>query len=102
MEKSKKQLYAKLQMLKEELPIREAIASLLDTDGFKLAVKDYKAKFKEAIDAEDKKEITAYKKTLDLIIDFQGFLNKQKHRAEELPDLIGDIEYDLKQGNLFE
>ncbi len=98
----KKQLYAKLQALKAELPVCESISELLGTEGFKLAVKEYKTKFKDAIDAEDKKEISSYKKTLDLIIDFQDFLNKQKNRAEEIPELISEIEYKLQQGNLFE
>lgn len=102
MVKTKKQLYAELEVLKNELPRREAIAALLETDGFKLAVEEYKSRFKSAIDDEDKKEISACKKTLDLIIDFQGFLTKQKQRAEKLPEIIADIEFDLQQGNLFE
>ena len=102
MGKSKKELYAKLQALKDELPRREIIATLLDAEGFNLAVSEYKEKFKEAVDAEDKKEISICKKTLDLLIDFRGFLYQQQERAEKIPELISNIEWDLKQGNLFE
>lgn len=99
---SKKELYAKLQALKDELPKRETIAGLLETEGFSLAIEEYKEKFKEAIDTEDKKEISACKKILDLLIDFRWFLNQQHERAEKLPELINDIEWNLNQGNLFE
>ena len=102
MGKSRAQLYAKLQAFKDELSICESISDLLDTKGFKLAVKEYNAKFKDAIDAENKKEISSYKKTLDLIIDFQTFLSSQRRRAEEIPELINEIEFDLQQGNFFE
>lgn len=102
MGKSKKELYAKLQALKDELPKREVIAALLNTEGFSLAIEEYKEKFKEAIDAEDKKEISVCKKILDLLIDFRGFLYQQQERAEKLPELINEIEWNLSQGNLFE
>lgn len=102
MPKTGKQLYAELQALKDELPRREIIAALLDAEGFNLAVSEYKEKFKEAVDAEDKKEISICKKTLDLLIDFRGFLYQQQERAEKIPELISNIEWDLKQGNLFE
>lgn len=62
MPKTGKQLYAELQALKDELPRREIIAALLDAEGFNLAVSEYKEKFKEAVDAEDKKEISICKK----------------------------------------
>ena len=42
MGKSRAQLYAKLQAFKDELSICESISDLLDTKGFKLAVKEYK------------------------------------------------------------
>ena len=67
--KSRKELYAQLQDLKEELPKREAIAGLLETEGFSLAIEEYKEKFKEAIDTECKKEISACKKNI-------GFINR--------------------------
>lgn len=102
MSKIKKQLYAELQALKDELPRRENIAALLDTEGFKLAVSEYKEKFKKAVDAEDKKEISVCKKILDLLIDFRGFLRQQQERAEKIPELINEIEFDLQQGNFFE
>ncbi len=102
MGKSRKQLYAELEALKDELPKRETIASLLEAEGFQLAIEEYKQKFKEVIDAEDKKEISSCKKTMDLLIDFQGFLNKQQERAQKIPELISEIEWDLSQRNLFE
>lgn len=102
MGKSKKELYAKLQALKDELPKREVIAALLNTEGFSLAIEEYKEKFKEAVDAEDKKEISVCKKILDLLIDFRGFLYQQQERAEKIPKLINEIEWNLSQGNLFE
>ena len=102
MGKSRKQLYAELEALKDELPKRETIASLIEEEGFELAIEEYKQKFKEAIDAEDKKEISSYKKTMDLLIDFQGFLNQQQERAQKIPELISEIEWDLSQRNLFE
>jgi len=102
MRKSKKQLYAQLQALKDELPKREAIAGLLQTEGFNLAVDEYKEKLKDAIDAEAKKEISACKKVLDLLIDFRGFLFVQQERVEKIPELISEIEWNLSQGNLFE
>lgn len=67
MGKSKKELYAKLQALKDELPKREVIAALLNTEGFSLAIEEYKEKFKEAVDAEDKKEISVCKKNIRFI-----------------------------------
>ncbi len=101
MAKSKKQLNAELEALREELPKREKIGALMETEAFQLAIDDYKEKFNEAIQAEDKKNINAYKKVLDLLIDFKLFLKSQQDRAEKIPELISDIEYDLQQGNLF-
>lgn len=101
MAKSKKQLCAELEALKTELPKREAIGALIESEAFRLAFEDYKEKFSEAIQAEDKKNINFYKKTYDLLIDFKEFLKLQQDRAERIPQLISDIEYDLQQGNLF-
>lgn len=39
---------------------------------------------------------------MDLLIDFQGFLNKQQERAAKIPELISEIEWNLSQRNLFE
>ena len=47
MGKSRKQLYAELEALKDELPRRETIASLIEAEGFQLAIEEYKQKFKE-------------------------------------------------------
>ena len=74
----------------------------MNTEGFSLAIEEYKEKFKEAVDAEDKKEISVCKKILDLLIDFRGFLYQRQERAEKIPKLINEIEWNLSQGNLFE
>lgn len=102
MSKTRKQLYAELAALKEELPKREKIANLLYSEGFELAVEEYKESFTEAIKAEDKKEISARKKTLDLLIDFRAFLLSQQVRAEKIPSVINDIEEQLNQRSLFD
>ncbi len=101
MTKSKKQLNAQLAALKEELPIRQTIAGLLYADGFQLAITDYKERMTEAVQAEDTKNISAYKKDLDVLFKFKSFLKTQEERAEQIPELISDIEYDLRQGDLF-
>lgn len=92
---------AELESLKEELPKREKIGALKETEGFRLAVEQYKEEFTEAINAEDKKAINNCKKILDLLIDFQSFLNTQQQRADRIPELISDIEYDLSQGKFW-
>lgn len=101
MTKSKKQLNAKLAALKEELPLRQTIAGLLYTEGFQLAVDDYKQRMSDAVQVEDAKNISAYKKDLDVLFKFKSFLKTQEERAEQIPELISDIEYDLRQGDLF-
>lgn len=72
MGKSRKQLYAELEALKDELPKRETIASLIKEEGFQLAIEEYKQKFKEVIDAEDKKEISSCKKNNGFAYRFSG------------------------------
>ncbi len=101
MTKSKKQLNAELAALKEELPLRQTIAGLLYTEGFQLAIDDYKQRMSDAVQAEDAKNISAYKKDLDVLFKFKSFLKTQEERAEQIPELISDIEYDLRQGDLF-
>lgn len=49
-----------------------------------------------------KKKFLCVKKILDLLIDFRGFLYQQQERAEKIPKLINEIEWNLSQGNLFE
>lgn len=102
MTKSRKQLNAELAALKEELPMRQTIAGLLYTEGFQLAIDDYKQRMLDAVQTEDTKNISAYKKDLDVLFKFKSFLKTQEERAEQIPELISDIEYDLRQGDLFE
>lgn len=98
--RSQTEIVNEIEALESELPRVEKIASLLEHEGFRLAIEEITGSCVENVKAKKYKSGKTQIKSLEGIYDFEKYLNATSERAENIKAKIDKCKIELTYNQL--
>ncbi|MCX4275871.1 MAG: hypothetical protein OSJ27_08875 [Candidatus Gastranaerophilales bacterium] len=98
--RSETDIVNEIEALEAELPRRKKIASLLEHEGFKLAVEELTGDCVQNVKAKKYKSGKTQIKSLECIEDFEKYLLTQNERADSIEAKLDKCKFELAYNQL--
>lgn len=98
--RSETDIVNEIEALEAELPRRKKIASLLEHEGFKLAVEELTGDCVQNVKAKKYKSGKTQIKSLECIEDFEKYLLAQNERADSIETRLDKCKFELAYNQL--